>query len=153
MSIQFEITETFTVSQNKVFEALVDLDSAREWMPGFVSLEKLTEGEVQVGTEWRETRKMFGKNSTEHFEVTAYEKPRLLGLRVDGSKGTSGKGEFLFTYHIEERDGMTAVRLVGEIRGMSGVMAWVGKLIVGNFKKACAKDFAALKAYLEKKES
>jgi hypothetical protein len=38
---------------------------------------------------------MYGKQAPEQFEVTRVVAPRALGLRVDGTKGTSGKGEYL----------------------------------------------------------
>ena len=52
-----------------VFDALSNLEEAKEWMPNFVSIEMLTPGPVGAGTEWLQTRRTFGKQSTEHFRV------------------------------------------------------------------------------------
>ena len=131
-----------------VFEALANLDAAGQWMPNFVRLEKLTSGPVGVGTEWRETRKMFGKESTEHFRVTRFERPSRIDLFIDGSKGTSGRGEYAFVFEVmPERTG-TTVELTGDIR-MPGIWGLFSRLLAGNFKKACHKDLEALKAHLE----
>ena len=103
-----------------------------------------------VGTEWKETRKMFGKAASEVFEVTAYDPPARLSLRVDGAKGSTGKGEFLFDYELHSDQGGTLMQMTGEIN-IPGFMAKVmGKLFFGFMKKAIDKDHEALKDYVEK---
>src|SRR5882672_3899636 len=72
-----------------VFDALSNLEEAKEWMPNFVSIEMLTPGPVGAGTEWLQTRKTFGKHSTEHFRVTRWHPPSRLDIRGDGMRGTT----------------------------------------------------------------
>jgi carbon monoxide dehydrogenase subunit G len=148
--VNFSTETRIKASPERVFSAITDLDSWRHWMPNFVSVEKLTDGAVGVGTEWKETRKMFGKAASEVFEVTAFDPPTRLGLRVDGSKGSTGKGEFLFDYELLSDQGGTLMQMTGEIN-IPGLMAKVmGKLFFGAFQKAIDKDHAALKDYVEK---
>jgi uncharacterized protein YndB with AHSA1/START domain len=150
VSIQFEVVETVQAPLMQVFLALTDLDGAGAWMPGLVRMESLGPGPGVVGGGWRETRRMFGREATEEFQVTAVERPHRLELRVDGSRGSSGRGEYLFTYRLDPRDdGATVVRLTGEIRGLTGVAGVVGRLFAGTYRKSCAKDLAALKRHLE----
>lgn len=149
MAIQFEVTETFQAPPEQVFDALTSLGDAGRWMPGLVRIEPLGAGAAAVGGGWRETRRMFGREATEEFEVIAHDRPRLLGLRVDGSRGSSGRGVFLFSYGLEPRDGGTAVRLSAEIRGLTGVAGLMGRLFAGSYRKSCAKDLVALKDHLE----
>ncbi|MGH9348390.1 MAG: SRPBCC family protein [Vicinamibacterales bacterium] len=131
-----------------VFEALTNLDAAGQWMPNFVRIEKLTPGPVGPGSEWRETRKMFGKEATEHFRVTRFERPSRIDLLIDGSKGTSKRGEYAFVFEIvPERTGSN-VELTGDIR-MPGLRSLFARFMMGSFKKACHKDLEALKAHLE----
>ncbi|RPF50399.1 SRPBCC family protein [Aquisalibacillus elongatus] len=151
MSIQFEVTRTLEVPKEKAYKSLLDLDSAENWMQGFVGIERLDDGPLQVGSEWRETRKMFGKEASEHFEVVELNEPEKIILRCDGTKGTTGKGEFLFTYTIDSTEDHSLVTLDGEIRGLTGLSKLFGKMMAGSFKKACAKDLDALKSYLENK--
>lgn len=134
----------------RVLEAITDLESWQHWMPNFVAVDKLTAGDFGVGTEWKETRKMFGKAASEVFEVTAYEPPRRLGLRVDGAKGSTGKGEFLFDYELLSDQGGTLMQMTGEINIPGFVAKVMGKLFFGAMKKAIDKDHAALKDYVEK---
>lgn len=131
-----------------VFEALTDLDGAAQWMPNFVRAEKLTPGPMAKGSEWRETRRVFGKESTEHFRVTRFERPSRLDLQVDGSKGSSKRGEYLFVFElVPERTG-TTLELTGEIR-MPGIWGLFSRFMKKMFRKACHDDLEALKKHLE----
>ncbi|WP_133579339.1 SRPBCC family protein [Aureibacillus halotolerans] len=149
MSIQFETKETFHVPKEKLYQGLLDLDSAQHWMQGLVRIERLDEGPVKVGSRWKETRKMMGQEATEVVKVTGLEHNQI-HLYVDGSKGTSGKGEHFYTYSIKELGNSTEVTLRGEIKGMTGIAKLLSKLMAGTFRKICAKDLDGLKNYLEK---
>ncbi|TFB15040.1 polyketide cyclase / dehydrase and lipid transport [Filobacillus milosensis] len=149
MSIRFEVKRFTEVPKEKLYNGLLDLDSAKDWMQGLVRIERLDHGPLQEGSEWKETRKMFGKEATEHFEVVELNEPDKIKLRCDGTKGTTGKGEYLFTYLIDSSDDQSFVTLVGEIKGLKGLTKLFGKLIAGTFKKACAKDLDAYKSYIE----
>jgi carbon monoxide dehydrogenase subunit G len=138
------------VSTEKAYDGLLDLEAARNWMQGLVRIERLDEGPMQEGSEWKETRKMFGKEATEHFEVVELHEPDKIVLRCDGTKGTTGKGEFVFTYLIATSGEHSEVTLDGEIKGLTGLTKIFGKLMAGTFKKACAKDLDSLKSYLER---
>jgi Polyketide cyclase / dehydrase and lipid transport len=150
LSIPFEVKRNFQVSKEEAYRSLLDLDSAEHWMQGLVEIERMDEGSLREGSQWRETRKMFGKEATEYFEVVELKETDKIVLRCDGTKGTTGKGEFVFTYLLTSSGDQTEVTLLGEIRGLNGLSKWFGKLMVGAFKKACAKDLDSLRDYLEK---
>lgn len=150
MSIQFEVKRNIDAPIDKTYEALLDLEAAKNWMQGLVRIERLDEGPMRVGSEWLETRKMFGKEASEHFEVVELQKPNKIVLRCDGTKGTTGKGKYGFIFTIAPSGSQSEVTLNGEIRGLTGVTKFFGKMMIGSFKKACAKDLDALKNHLEK---
>ncbi|MGE6753577.1 SRPBCC family protein [Rossellomorea sp. NPDC071047] len=150
MSIPFEVKRNFQVSKEKAYASLLDLDSAKDWMQGIVGIERMDEGPLREGSQWKETRKMFGKEASEHFEVVELKEPDKIVFRCDGTKGTTGKGEFIFTYLLASSGDQTEVTLLGEIRGLTGLSKLFGKLMAGVFKKACAKDLDSLRDYLEK---
>jgi uncharacterized protein YndB with AHSA1/START domain len=131
-----------------VFAALSDIDRWKAWLPDLIAVEKLTAGPFGQGTEWRETRRMFGKEATEHFRVTRYQPPTRVDLLVDGSKGSSKRGEYLFTYELVPDRSGTNVELTGDIR-MPGLWGLFSRMLVKRFKKACHKDLEALKQHLE----
>ncbi|MBM3274328.1 MAG: SRPBCC family protein [Candidatus Sericytochromatia bacterium] len=149
-TISFDYTVVVPVPPERVFAAMTDTEEMGRWMPGFVRIERLTEGDFGVGTTFRETRKMFGMDSTEYFEVRAFEPPHRIDFYIDGKKGTSKSGEFQFSYRLQPAEGGAQLQMVGEIGGMSGFAALIGRFMVGSFKKMCAKDMDALKDYLAK---
>jgi carbon monoxide dehydrogenase subunit G len=60
----------------RVFELATDLENAAERVQGIKKMELLTEGPVGVGTRFRETRVMMGRDATEEMEITAFDPPR-----------------------------------------------------------------------------
>ena len=149
MSINFEVKRTTHVSQQQVYNGLLDLEAAIQWMQGLVGIERIDDGPMQVGSEWKESRKMFGQVATEHFEVVEINELDKIVLRCDGTKGTTGKGEYIFTYIVTTSDNLTEITLIGEIKGLTGITKFFGKMMAGTFKKASAKDLDALIAYLD----
>nr|WP_304219807.1 SRPBCC family protein [Fredinandcohnia onubensis] len=150
MGISFEVIITIHVPRPVAYKGLLDLDAAQNWMQGLVEIERLDGGQMREGSQWRETRRMFGNEATEHFEVVELKEPTKIVLCCDGTKGTTGKGEYIFTYLLESSENQTIVTLHGEIKGFTGFAKFFGKLMAGVFKKASAKDLDALKNYLER---
>jgi carbon monoxide dehydrogenase subunit G len=150
MAIQFQITHTLPASPERVFEGLTNLENADAWMPGLVRVERVGGAAEGVGSRWRETRKMYGKEATEEFEVTTFEPPSRFGLRVDGSKGSSGSGIYTFDYRLSPDGGGTRVVLDASISGISRIREWISRLFAGMYRKMIAKDLEALAEHLRK---
>jgi uncharacterized protein YndB with AHSA1/START domain len=148
MPITFCLAETFARPPDTVFTALVEIETWDQWVPGLVRIERVTPGPFGPGTRWRETRRVFGREATEEFEVIEYEPPRRLGLRVDGTRGSSKRGEYLFEYRLAPSVSGTELVLNGEIR-LGGWLEIVGRLFVLPYRKAIEKDLTALAGYLE----
>jgi uncharacterized protein YndB with AHSA1/START domain len=138
-------------SPERVFRAITDPAEIQKWMPGLVELELHPNGPVALGSTWRETRKMFGREASEVFEVTACDPPRRLSVVVDGTKGTTGKGEFHFDHRLEPAPGGgTVLELWGAIQmPRPGPLTRLFlPLLRSMFRKGCAKDMKALRDYL-----
>ena len=154
MALTMHWREEIAAPPERVFAVMADPDSFGKWMPGFVRIERLTPPPTGVGTRFRETRKMMGREATEEFEVTAFEPPRVLGLSCDGKKGSSGSGEFRFRYMLAPGGPGTILTVDGEVGGLTGCMGWcmflLGPLMTAFCRRAIAKDHAALKAYCER---
>lgn len=112
-------------------------------------MERLDDGPMKVGSEWRETRKMYGKEATEYFKVVELERPNKIVLHVDGAKGSTGKGQYLYTYILRSTGDGTEVTLQGEISGLTGLTKLFGKMMKNIFAKATARELETLKNYLE----
>ena len=69
----FVYTHTFRSPIDQIFAAMTDLDRLPEMVSEITAMQRVTEGPVGVGTRFRETRTMFGKDRTEEMEFTAFE--------------------------------------------------------------------------------
>lgn len=97
VAIAFQLSERMNAPVECVFGAMTSIDEAADWLPGAGRIENVTGGELKVGSVWRETRNMFGREATEEFEVTEIVPNERLGLYVDGTKGSSQSGEYRFS--------------------------------------------------------
>lgn len=146
----FELETFINATPERVFNALTTIDEWKDWLPGLVSLERLNNGPFEKGTMWRESRKMMGHTATEQMEVIAVEPLKSIALRIDGTKGTTGKGEFFFTYHLSPEAPGTRLKMTCEIHMPGWFAQTFSGMMTGVFKKGCQKDFDALKNYLER---
>jgi uncharacterized protein YndB with AHSA1/START domain len=150
MAIQFTLSEQIAAPKEKVFAALTDFSTVGQWMKGFVRIDRIKGEGFNTGDVWRETRKMFGREATEEFEVTGLVPNKEIRLYIDGTKGSSKKVVYNFQYLLEDKDGGTLLTLNGEVMGMKGFAGFMFKLFKGVFKKALLKDIRDMKAWIEK---
>lgn len=78
-----KISRWMGASPEVVFAACTDFEHAADHVEGIVSTEMLTEGPVGVGTRFRETRVMFGREATEEMEVTQFEPGKSYTLEAE----------------------------------------------------------------------
>jgi carbon monoxide dehydrogenase subunit G len=74
--LSFTLTKRINAPLETVFDVASDLAHAAEQFRGIEKIEVLTPGPVGVGTRWRETRRMMGREATETIEFTAFDRPR-----------------------------------------------------------------------------
>ena len=142
------VTEHIRAPREQVFAKLIDYENFPDFISAITSVELLTEGEIGVGTRFRETRVMFGKEASEEMEIVEFERPSRL-VYTAASHGCSYRS----THELTEKDGGTELSMTFEGRGvsfmgkvMSGLMGWMMKSAC---RKAIVKDFADLKSALE----
>jgi carbon monoxide dehydrogenase subunit G len=151
MPLTFEIRETIAAPPTRVFEAFTDLDRMGEWMQGFIRNERLTPGALGKGSQFRQWRRMFGREASEVFEVSEFEPPDSFALFVDGAKGSSRGGWFKIRHAMAPAGAGTALTLSVECGGASGCLALLGKFVFGPMmKKSIAKDLEAFKRWVER---
>jgi uncharacterized protein YndB with AHSA1/START domain len=142
------LTQQINAPVEAVFQLATDLDGWAGRIKGITKVERLTTGPVGVGTRFRETRKMFGREATEEMEFTAFEPNRRYVLEAQ-SCGCRYVSEFRF----EPAGGGT--RMTMDFRGvpltfaakvMSALMGWMMK---GAVTKCVQQDIDDLKAAAE----
>ena len=142
------ISEQIAAPRDKVFDKLIDYPSFADTFSAIKKAEVLTEGEIGVGTRFRETRLMFGKEATEEMTIAEFDRPSRI-VYTAASHGCS----YRTAHELIEKDGGTELSLTFEGKGvslmgkvMSGLMGWMMK---GACHKAMTKDLAELKSALE----
>ncbi|MEQ8769983.1 MAG: SRPBCC family protein [Phycisphaerales bacterium] len=140
-------TYTFGAPADRVFDALLDIEAWPEMMTGIAMTERLTDGPTRVGTRFRETRVMMGREATEEMEFTAMEPGRSYTLG-----GTSCGCEMRFEHTLTPEGGgsrldieMTSkpVTLFAKVVGPIA-----GAMMKGAMRKCLDKDFDDLDRYL-----
>jgi carbon monoxide dehydrogenase subunit G len=113
------------VPLERVYQAMTDFANAPKIIPGITRVEMLTPGPVAVGTKFKETRKMFGKESTETMEVVALEPNRRVALGAE-SCGVRFRSDFTFSpegsgtridFEMNAQNVSTMARIIGPIMG------------------------------------
>lgn len=124
-----------------VWGVLTDLDHAPEVMEAISRVERVHGDGFDVGTRWRETRTMFGRDATEEMEVTSIDPPRGYVVEADGQDA-----HYRTEFTLDEEAGGTRVTMVfgAEPRGVTGrlMAATVGRLFAAATRRAVAADLA-----------
>ncbi|MEU9660258.1 SRPBCC family protein [Streptomyces chartreusis] len=143
------VERRIAAGQGSVWESLTDLRGMVHVLSGVSGVEVLTEGAFGVGTRWRETRRMFGKEATEEMWVTLCEPPERYVVEAQ-SHGTHYVSEWALR---AEGPSATTVRMTFTGVTSGGVAGVLAKLL-GNLgsravAKAIAKDLDDIAAAVE----
>ncbi|MFC8586985.1 SRPBCC family protein [Streptomyces sp. NPDC057217] len=126
-------------SAGRVWEAITDLPDLPRVLTGVQKVEVLTPGGFDVGTRWRETRRMLGREATEEMTVTACEPPERYVTTAD-SHGTHYVSELTLA---PGGDGSTVLRMTFSARPAHGrAPGLLGRLFARFGAKAVAKALA-----------
>ena len=140
---ELSVSRQVAAPRDRVWSVLTDIDRAPQVMEAIQSVERLDGDRFGVGTRWRETRKVFGREATEVMEVTAVDPPVGYTVHADGP-GTRYVSRFTLT---EEGDGTRMTMTFGaQPTGLVGrvMNATVGRLAAGATRRAVAADLEDL---------
>lgn len=144
-----ELQRETTADPATVWAVVTDLEGSVETLSGVTAVERVAGPEgFAVGTRWRETRVLFGKEASEEMEVTAIESGRSYTVEAD-NHGThyvsrmivepSGEGSLLrMTFGAEQAGRFN--RLLART---------VGKAFEGATRKALQQDLDDIAAAAE----
>ncbi|MDT9691176.1 SRPBCC family protein [Streptomyces sp. P9(2023)] len=140
------------VSPGPVWEALTDLAEMPRMLSGVERVEVLTDGGFGVGTRWRETRRMMGKEATEEMTVTEAEPPDRY-VTVADSHGMHYVSEIALR---PAGDGATTVRMTfsatpAEGNRMGFLTRLLSRLGAKAVSRALAKDLDDVASSLERR--
>lgn len=157
MAFNCVISERVNAPADVVFALSCDFANAPKRIRGIKKMEMLTDGPVGVGTRFRETRVMFGKEATETMEIVDFQPGKSYTLRAQncgceyrttvsvraggpggGGGGGSGGSEITFDF--------AAKPLTFVARVMGTLMGWMMR---GACVKAIRQDLLDLKKAAE----
>lgn len=145
-----EITKRIEAPVEDVFEAFTDFAGAAEHVQGIKRVEMLTDGPPRVGTRWRETRIMYGREATETLEITAFEPNRRY---TAGCNACGCRLESTFLFQPEGDATRVRVTMDGQpLTTFAKLMAPLTRWMMGpSMKKCMDKDIEDLKKVVEKR--
>ena len=139
----FNLNEWISRSPKELFDFITSSDNAPKVVQSVKSMVKLTGGPVRVGTRYRETRLMNGKEAHAELEVVEYEPDQKYAMR----NVTEGiETVYRYTFH-PEADG-TGVDLVCEVKA-GGLKKLMLPMVVSLLKKEDGDHLQRLKKVLE----
>jgi carbon monoxide dehydrogenase subunit G len=141
------VEQSIRATPERVFDLSTNVHEWADMVPAITRVEVLTDGPVGLGTRFRETRTMFGKQATEEMEFVEFERPRRYALGAE-SHGCRYHTSFDV---VPEGDGCRLVMsFSGEPQTLAAkLMAVVMKPMMRKMADLCAKDLAAVKARAE----
>ena len=137
------MSEWISRSPQEVFDFITTADNAPKVVSSVKSMVKLTEGPVRVGTRYRETRLMQGKEQSAELEVVAHEPNQKYAM-----KNTTEGIETVYSYTIRPEANGTRVDLVCEVKA-GGVKKLMLPLVVSILKKEDGDHLQRLKKAME----
>ena len=138
------VTRTIEAPIESVFNTVAAIEQFSEAIPHIVNVEILSEVQTGVGTRFRETRLMRGKEATTELEVTEYVENERIRL-VSDAGGTIW--DTVFT--VAPQDGQTELTMTMDAKAYKLLPKLMNPMIKGTIKKAIEKDMDEVKAFCE----
>lgn len=126
----------------EVFAFLADPANLPRWQTGIVVAEKLTDGEIGVGSRANVVRELAGQRIGVELLMTEYEPDRHLAL----SSSASGIGVEA-SLDLEAADGGTQVRFAMEIRAKNVLLAPLEGMVAGAAEPDVADSLERLRRH------
>ena len=143
--ITITVTTIINASDRKVFKSVADIENLPNTNPDIVKIEFLSKVKSGIGTKFRETRTMNGKDSVTELEVIEYEDNSYIRM-VSDSHGTIW--DSIFT--VKSVGEQTELKLTMDAKANKLLPKLMNPLLKGVYKKGLEKHIDALKSFCEK---
>lgn len=147
--MKIQVSCQIAAPKTKVFETFSDLENLANNVKAITNIELLSTGKIGVGSKFKETRIMFGKESSEVMEITQFEPP--VHFREEAK---SNGMHYISDWSFSEGEGFTTVAIdfSGKATTISGkITGLFFSFFAGSMKKAFLADMEDLKRMLEYK--
>ncbi|MGW5571663.1 SRPBCC family protein [Nocardia thailandica] len=137
--MELTVTREIAAPVARVWSVITDLDAAAATLSGVIAVERIAGDGYEVGTAWRETRVVFGRQTTEEMVVAEVEAPRRTVVRSE-ARGARYATEFLLTEAGPERSRLTVTFSGEQTRGL---VARVLEFVLGPMGRAVSRRMLA----------
>ena len=137
--------------KSKCFTAFSDLNRLSEFVTAITKIEILTPGEIGVGTKFKESRVMFGKESSEIMEITLFD----IDSHIREEAHASGV-HYISDWTFSESNGQTKVHITFNIKAktlLAKLMMPMFYCLASSLRKAFITDMEDMKKAILKQES
>jgi uncharacterized protein YndB with AHSA1/START domain len=139
------VTRTINAPVEVVFKTVSDINQFSKAVPHIVKVEFLSDVKSGVGTRFRETRLMKGKEAATELEVAEFVANDRIRLVAD-SHGTVWDSLFV----VKPENGQTSLTLTMDAKTDKLIPKIINFMIGGMIKKGVEQDMDAVKAFCEK---
>ena len=139
----FDMNEWVARPPKEVFDFIAASENAPKIVNSVTSMVQLTEGPPRVGTRYRETRLMNGKEQQAELEIVEFEPTRKYAMQ----NMTSGI-ETVYRYNLQPERGGTRIDLVCEVKAR-GIRKLMLPLVAAFLKKEDGDHLQRVKKELE----
>lgn len=142
-----ETSIEISADRTSVFEAFTELSAYTDRIDAITKIEILAGDKAALGTRFKETRIMFGKEASEIMEFTAFETPSrfVLDARSHGS-------HYETSHSFEEKGGATKVKIFFKATAetfTAKILSALFFFMKGSMIKAFQSDLKNMKDFLE----
>ena len=139
----FNMSEWVARPPKEVFDFITASENAPKIVPSVTGMVKLTDSPPRVGTRYRETRLMSGKEQQAELEIVEFEPTQKYAMQ----NVTSGI-ETVYRYNFQSESDGTRIDLVCEVKA-KGIKKLILPLVVSILKKEDGDHLQRLKKVLE----
>ena len=141
-----EVQRTIAAPPDIVFAAVADVEHFSRAVDDIERVEFVSEIRAGLGTRFRETRVMRGREATGELEITEFAPPERVRFLSE-----AGGVQWDSVFQVETAgDGSTRLALVMDARPLTFAARLMVPLMKGMVGKAIARDMDAVKAYCER---
>ncbi len=144
---QYHVTRTIDAPVDLVFRTVSDINHFSKAVPHIEKVEFLTEQRTGIGTRFRETRLMNGRQAATELEVTEYVENDRVRMVAD-SHGTVWDSVFT----VKPDDGRTELTLKMDGTAYKLVSKVMNAMIKNMIGKALEQDMDSVKTYCESRK-
>lgn len=140
--------KTINSPLNEVFAKMADIANAADFIDGITKIDMLTEGPIGVGTRWRETRVMFGREATEEMCISEFVPNKHYTVEAE-SCGAKYRTDLCFKSVGENSTEIEMQTTCRPLTVFAKLMSPLGWLMKGSLAKCLEKDLEDVRVSFE----